>query len=81
MERPWRSVDYEAICLKGYAAMGQLTRALAECFAFCSGERRHQALGYRTPAAVYADGKGGGARIADHFGGLSKPRATLFRCD
>jgi len=39
---------------------------LTEYFAFYNDERPHQALGYRTPAAVHRSGEGGGAGIAVH---------------
>lgn len=78
VERLWRSLKYEEIYLKGYATVTELTVGLAEYFAFYNGERRHQALGYRTPAAVYAKGTGGGAHIPDKFG---KRAAALFSCD
>ena len=32
-------------------------------------ERPHQSLGYQTPASVYRSGAGGGALIADRYGG------------
>lgn len=66
--------------LKGYATVGELTVGLSQYFAFYNNhERHHQALGYRTPAAVYADGMGGGARIPDHFGKQAVSPA-LLRC-
>lgn len=67
VERLWRTVKYEDVYLKGYATVAELTLGLTEYFAFYNGERPHQALGYRTPAEVYAAGTGGGARIVDHF--------------
>jgi putative transposase len=53
VERLWRSVKYEDIYLRGYEGVPQLRRGLGCYFAFYNGERRHQALGYRTPKAVY----------------------------
>lgn len=67
VERLWRTVKYEDVHLKGYATVAELTLGLTEYFAFYDGERPHQALGYRTPVAVYDAGAGGGARIVDHF--------------
>ena len=69
VERLWRSVKYEDIYLKGYASMPELLLGLTEYFAFYNGERPHQSLGNRTPDEVYRTGEGGGASIADHFGG------------
>jgi len=36
---------------------------------FYNGERPHQSLGYTTPDLVYQTAIGGGAVIADKFGG------------
>lgn len=54
--------------LKGYGTVAELTIGLTQYFAFYHGERAHQALGNRTPNAVYADATGGGASIPDRFG-------------
>jgi putative transposase len=53
VERLWRSVKYEDVYLKGYEGVPQLAGGLGRYFGFYNGERPHQALGYRTPAAVY----------------------------
>lgn len=57
VERLWRSVKYEDVFIRGYETVPQLRAGLGRYFAFYNGERRHQALDYRTPAAVYR-GKG-----------------------
>jgi putative transposase len=54
VERLWRAAKYEDIYIRGYEGVPELRRALAQYFAFYNHERLHQALGYRTPAAVYA---------------------------
>ena len=54
VERLWRSVKYEDIYIQGYEEVPELRRGLARYFAFYNHARLHQALGYRTPAAVYA---------------------------
>jgi putative transposase len=56
VERLWRSVKYEDVYLQDYEGMGAAQRGLARYFGFYNGERPHQALGYRTPLAVYGDG-------------------------
>ncbi len=61
VERLWRSVKYEDVYLKGYESVPDLERGLAAYFAFYNGERPHQSLGYRTPAAVYRGGRSGRA--------------------
>jgi len=53
VERLWRSVKYEEVCLKDYGTGGEARQGLGDYFAFYNQARLHQALGYRTPAAVY----------------------------
>ena len=53
IERLWRSVKYEEVYLKDYADGWQAERSLAGYFEFYCQRRIHQALDYRTPAAVY----------------------------
>jgi putative transposase len=59
VERLWRTVKYEDIYLRGYEAVPELQRGLGRYFPYYNGERLHQALGYRTPAAVYRAGSRG----------------------
>ena len=53
VERLWRSVKYEEVYLRDYQTVGDARHGLARYFVFYNGERLHQALGYRTPAAIY----------------------------
>ncbi len=53
VERLWRGVKYEDIYIQCYESVPELHRGLARYFAFYNDERLHQALSYRTPAAVY----------------------------
>jgi putative transposase len=53
VERLWRAVKYEDIYLRGYEEVPELRRGLSRYFGFYNHARLHQALGYRTPAAVY----------------------------
>jgi len=55
VERLWRSVKYEEVYLKDYAGVGQAVRSLELYFDFYNQRRVHQALDYRTPAAVHAE--------------------------
>jgi len=55
IERLWRSVKYEEVYLHEYADGWQAEASLAAYFRFYNHERIHQALGYRTPAAVYEE--------------------------
>jgi putative transposase len=57
IERLWRSVKYEEVYLRDYADGWEAEAQLAAYFRFYSHERIHQALGYRTPAAVYREGR------------------------
>ncbi len=56
IERLWRSLKYEAIYLKGYADGREAKAGIAEWIAFYNTGRPHQALGYRTPMAVWRGG-------------------------
>ncbi len=53
IKRLWRNVKYEDVCLKSYELMAELRAGPKAYFAFYNGERRHQALDYRTPDDVY----------------------------
>jgi putative transposase len=55
VERLWRTVKYEEVYLKSYATVPVAVQSLGAYFRFYNEERVHQALGYRTPAAVYRD--------------------------
>lgn len=52
-ERLWRTVKYEDVYLKGYQRVPEAQEGFGKYFPFYNDERFHQALGYRTPAAVY----------------------------
>jgi putative transposase len=60
VERLWRSVKYEDIYLWRYEGVPELRQGLGRYFPYYNEERLHQALDYRTPAAVYQQGGGGG---------------------
>jgi putative transposase len=53
VERLWRTVKYEEVYVRDYQSVRDARQHLAQYFAFYNEERLHQALGYRTPAAVY----------------------------
>jgi len=55
VERLWRSVKYEEVYLKDYQNGWEAEASLESYFRFYNQERIHQALGYRTPAEVYAE--------------------------
>lgn len=53
IERLWRSLKYELIYPGDFTSGSDLWRALDHYFHFYNRQRPHQALGYRTPAALY----------------------------
>ena len=53
VERLWRTVKYEEVYLKDYTTVREARQGLEKYFMSYNHERLHQALGYRTPAAVY----------------------------
>ena len=53
IERLWRSVKYEEIYLRDYADGMDARAGLTRYFRMYNTERRHQALGKRTPAQMY----------------------------
>jgi putative transposase len=59
IERLWRSLKHEDIYLKGYADGREAKIGIAAWIAFYNSRRPHQALGNRTPMAVWRDGTSG----------------------
>jgi len=57
VERLWRTVKYEEVYLKDYGGVLAARSGLGSYFEFYNGERLHQSLDYRTPAAVYCEPK------------------------
>ena len=53
IERFWRTVKYEHIYLRAYEDGLSLHQGLTEYFRFYNWERKHQSLGYQTPAQWY----------------------------
>jgi putative transposase len=60
VERLWRTVKYEEIYLRRYETVPELRQGLGRYFPYYNEERWHQSLSYRTPAAVYRQGRVGG---------------------
>ena len=56
IERLWRSLKYEDVHLKGYADGREAHAGIGSWIAFYNSRRPHQALGHRTPMAVWRDG-------------------------
>ena len=53
IERFRRTLKYEDLDLKAYAAGDDLFAGLTEYIAFYNDERPHMSLSYRTPSEVY----------------------------
>ena len=56
IERLWRSLKHEDIYLKGYADGCEAKAGIASWMTFYNSRRPHQALGNRTPMAVWREG-------------------------
>jgi putative transposase len=67
IERLWRSLKHEDVYLKGYADGQEAKAGIADWIRFYNNRRPHQALGDRTPMAVWRDGVTGalGERAVD----------------
>jgi len=57
VERLWKSVKYEEVYLKAYESVAEARSGIGAYLSFYNNERPHQALGYRTPAQVFNDGR------------------------
>ncbi len=57
VERLWRTVKYEEVYLKSYDSVPEAIASLRAYLRFYNEERLHQSLGYRTPAAIYAQAR------------------------
>lgn len=57
IERLWRSLKHEDVYLKHYADGREAKAGIAAWIAFYNEQRLHQALGYRTPMAVWRSGR------------------------
>ena len=57
VERLWRTVKYEDIYLNRYEVVPELQAGLKTYFPFYNEVRPHQALGNRTPAVAYQQGR------------------------
>ncbi len=54
IERLWRSLKYEDVFIKAYETVAEARRGIGEWLRFYNDERKHQALGYKTPAQIFA---------------------------
>jgi putative transposase len=75
IERLWRSVKYESVYLMKFASVTEAKMHLKKYFDFYNHERPHQALNYKTPAAVYFEKEREACGYADEsFGPASALR-------
>jgi len=58
IERFWRTIKYEHIYLRAYSDGRELQQGLSNYFRFYNQDRKHQSLGYQTPATWYGKGVG-----------------------
>lgn len=56
IERPWRSVKYEEVCLNDYSDLHEAEDRLRWCLDSYNPQRRHQRLGGATQYLVHAGG-------------------------
>jgi putative transposase len=75
VERLWRSVKYEDVYLHEYHDGWEAEAGLARYFRFYCDRRRHQALGYRTPAEVYGGSASSHDRVATEINFKSRARS------
>jgi putative transposase len=59
IERLWRSLKHEDVYLQGYANGQEAKAGIARWIGFYNNSHPHQALGSRTPTAVWRDGATG----------------------
>jgi putative transposase len=56
VERLWRSLKYEEVYLKSYETVADAKQGIAAYIQFYNTQRRHQALGYKTPQEMFEQG-------------------------
>ncbi len=55
VERLWKSIKYEEVCVYAYERVGAAQQSLARYLTFYNQTRPHQALDGQTPDQVYDD--------------------------
>lgn len=53
IERLWRSLKYEEVFTKAYASVAEARLGIGAWLAYYNNERKHQALGYKTPHEIF----------------------------
>ena len=70
VERLWRSLKNEEVCLRAYETVSSVSEGVARYLTFYNQQRPHRALDGRTPDRVYWVGKP--AHTACRCGGLNR---------
>jgi putative transposase len=60
IERLWRSLKYEEVFTKAYGSVTEARLGINAWIKFYNDERKHQALGYRTPREIFSANIAGG---------------------
>lgn len=55
IERLWRTLKYENVYLRNYESQKEAREGIKQYFEFYNKERKHQALGYKSPYEVYVE--------------------------
>ena len=53
IERFWKTVNYEEVCLRGYESLSVARRGLKVFMDYYNSQRGHQSFDYKTPDEVY----------------------------
>jgi len=77
IERLWRSLKYEEVFIKAYGSVLEARRGIGGWLSFYNDERPHQALGYRTPRAVFV---GEACEHVDNPSALRRDAPALPTC-
>src|SRR5580693_594633 len=54
IERLWRSLKYEEVFIRAYVSVAEARLGIGNWITFYNDQRKHQALGYRTPSEIFA---------------------------
>ena len=53
IERLWRSIKYECVCLNAFETGSEARAGIGRWIDYCNTDRPHSAFGGRTPAEVH----------------------------
>ncbi len=77
IERLWRSLKYEEVYLKAYASVAEARAGIGAWILFYNTQRKHQSLGNKTPAQIFAAGACGYVDNASGSAGKGVPSIAL----